>query len=101
MPVELDIADDFPRSLAGYKEFDVLLVNAVSDGLNLVAKEAFLLNTRDGALVLSERAGVHEELGDWAVTIDPFDVSEQADAIYEALTLAPEEREERAAAIRA
>ena len=50
-------------------------MNAVSDGLNLVAKEAFLLNTRDGALVLSENAGAHEELGDWAVTVDPFDVS--------------------------
>ena len=86
-PVALDIADDFPRSLAGYKEFDVLLVNAVYDGLNLVAKEAFLLNTRDGALVLSENAGAYEEIGQWAVTVDPFDVSGQADALYEALTL--------------
>ncbi|HEY2353509.1 MAG TPA: trehalose-6-phosphate synthase [Gaiellaceae bacterium] len=100
-PVILDVADDFPRSLAGYKEFDVLLVNAVSDGLNLVAKEAFLLNTRDGALVLSENAGAHEELGDWAVTVDPFDVSAQADALYEALTLDPDERKKRAEAIRA
>ncbi len=100
-PVELDIADDFPRSLAGYKEFDVLLVNAVSDGLNLVAKEAFLLNTRDGALVLSENAGSHEELGDWAVTVDPFDLSDQADALYEALTLPAAERRRRSGAIRA
>ncbi len=100
-PVELDIADDFPRSLAGYKEFDVLLVNAVSDGLNLVAKEAFLVNTRDGALVLSENAGAHEELGEWAVTVDPFDVSGQAAALYEALTLPEVERRRRADAIRA
>jgi len=101
IPVALDIADDFPRSLAGYKEFDVLLVNAVYDGLNLVAKEAFLLNTRDGALVLSENAGSHEELGEWAVTVDPFDVSVQADALYEALTLPVAERRRRAEAIRA
>jgi trehalose 6-phosphate synthase len=100
-PVELDIADDFPRSLAGYKEFDVLLVNAVYDGLNLVAKEAFLLNTRDGALVLSQNAGAHEELGQWAVTVDPFDVSQQADALYEALMLSADERTRRAEAIRA
>lgn len=100
-PVELDIADDFPRSLAGYKEFDVLLVNAVYDGLNLVAKEAFLLNARDGALVLSENAGSHEELGEWAVTVDPFDVAGQADALYEALTLPVAERRRRAEAIRA
>jgi trehalose 6-phosphate synthase len=101
VPVELDIADDFPRSLAGYKEFDVLLVNAVYDGLNLVAKEAFLLNTRDGALVLSENAGAHEELGEWAVTVDPFDVSGQADALHEALMLPSAERRRRAEAIRA
>ena len=100
-PVEVDIADDFPRSLAGYKEFDVLLVNAVYDGLNLVAKEAFLLNTRDGSLVLSENAGAHEEIGEWAVTVDPFDVSGQADALYEALTLPAGERRRRAEAIRA
>ncbi len=99
--IELDIADDFPRSLAGYKEFDVLFVNAVSDGLNLVAKEAFLLNTRDGALVLSENAGVYEELGGWAVTVDPLDVGGQADALYEALTLPAAERRRRAEAIRA
>ena len=98
--VVLDIADDFPRSLAGYKEFDVLFVNAVFDGLNLVAKEGFLLNTRDGALVLSENAGAHEELGEWAVSVDPFDVSGQADALYEALTLPPVERRRRAEAIR-
>jgi trehalose 6-phosphate synthase len=100
-PVELDIADDFARSLAGYKEFDVLLVNAVYDGLNLVAKEAFLLNTRDGALVLSENAGAHEELGEWAVSVGPFDVSGQADALYEALMLPAVERRRRAEAIRA
>jgi trehalose 6-phosphate synthase len=101
MPVELGISDDFPRSLAGYKQFDVLFVNPVFDGLNLVAKEAFLLNERDGALVLSENAGAYEELGGWAVGVDPLDVSGQADALYEALTLAPEERRRRADAIRA
>ena len=100
-PVELDIADDFPRSLAGYKEFDVLLVNAVYDGLNLVAKEAVLLNTRDGALVLSENAGAVEEIGEWAETVDPFDVPGQADALYEALKLPVGERRRRAEAIRA
>ncbi|HET9115553.1 MAG TPA: trehalose-6-phosphate synthase [Gaiellaceae bacterium] len=100
-PVDLDVADDFPRSLAGYKQFDVLLVNPVFDGLNLVAKEAFLLNERDGVLVLSENAGVHEELGEWALTVNPLDLSGQADALYDALTLEPAERRRRAEAIRA
>ena len=99
-PVELDVADDFLRSVAGYKQFDVLLVNAVFDGLNLVAKEAFLVNERDGVLVLSENAGVHEELGEWAMTVNPLDVSGQADALYAALTLEPAERRRRAGTIR-
>ena len=56
-PLRLDVRDDFPRSVAAYKQFDVLLVNPVKDGLNLVAKEAPLVNERDGALVLSREAG--------------------------------------------
>ena len=64
----LQVADDFPQSVAAYKQFDVLLVNAIFDGLNLVAKEAPLVNERDGVLVLSENAGAHEELGDWALS---------------------------------
>jgi trehalose 6-phosphate synthase len=99
-PVELDVADDFLRSVAGYKQFDVLLVNPVFDGLNLVTKEAFLVNERDGALVLSENAGVHEELGEWAITVNPIDVSGQAEALYEALMLEPGERRRRGDAIR-
>jgi trehalose 6-phosphate synthase len=99
-PVELNVADDFLRSIAGYKQFDVLFVNPVFDGLNLVAKEAFLLNERDGVLVLSENAGVHEELGEWALTVNPIDISGQADALYAALTLEPAERRRRAEAIR-
>ena len=73
-PVELQVADNFPQSVAAYKQYDVLLVNAVFDGMNLVAKEAPLVNARDGVLVLSENAGAHDELGDWAVTVNPFDV---------------------------
>jgi trehalose 6-phosphate synthase len=99
-PVELDIADDFARSVAGYKQFDVLFVNPVFDGLNLVAKEAFLVNERDGVLVLSENAGVHEELGEWALTVNPLDVSGQAEALHAALVLEPVERRRRAEAIR-
>jgi trehalose 6-phosphate synthase len=99
-PVELDVADDFLRSVAGYKQFDVLLVNSVFDGLNLVAKEAFLVNERDGALVLSENAGAHEEIGEWTLTVNPIDVSGQADALYAALNLEPAERRRRADSIR-
>ncbi len=98
-PLELDVADDFPRSVAAYKQFDALLVNAVFDGMNLVAKEAPLVNTRDGVLVLSENAGAHEELGAWALTVNPFDVHGQAEALHEALTMGADERRERLRAI--
>jgi trehalose 6-phosphate synthase len=100
-PIDLQIGDDFPRSVAAYKQFDVLLVNAIFDGMNLVAKEAPLVNGRDGAVVLSENAGAHAELGDWALTVNPFDVDGQADAIHEALTLDAGERRRRLDAIRA
>jgi len=99
--VDLRVGDDFARSVAAYKQFDVLLVNAVFDGLNLVSKEGPYVNERDGVLVLSENAGAHEELGEWALSVNPFDVSAQADAIHEALTMSATERRRRAEAIRA
>jgi trehalose 6-phosphate synthase len=100
IPIDLEVADDFPRSVAAYKQFDVLFVNAVYDGLNLVAKEAPLVNVRNGALILSENAGAHEELGDWAITVNPFDLVGQAAALHEALMMDEDERARRSAAIR-
>ena len=80
----------------------MLLVNAVMDGLNLVAKEAPLVNTRDGVVVLSDNAGAHEELGDWAVSIDPFDVERPGRRrSSEALALPPSRAPPRLEAIRA
>ena len=99
--VVLQVADDFPQSVAAYKRYDVLLVNAVFDGMNLVAKEGPLVNTRDGVLLLSENAGAHEELAEWALTVNPFDVQGQADALHEALSMEPDERRRRADALRA
>jgi len=93
--IDLQVADNFQRSVAAYKQFDVLLVNAVYDGLNLVAKEAPLVNTRDGVLVLSENAGAHEELAEWALTVNPFDVWGQAEALHAALSMEPAERRRR------
>ncbi len=97
----LRIADDFPASIAAYKQFDVLLVNAVMDGLNLVAKEAPIVNRRAGVVALSVNAGAFEELGAWVVPVDPLDVSATADALEEALALGEGERRARRQAIRA
>jgi trehalose 6-phosphate synthase len=99
--VDLRLGDDFERSVAAYKQFDVLFVNAVFDGLNLVSKEAPYVNRRDGVVVLSENAGSYEELGEWVLGVNPFDVSGQADALYEALTMDPAEKRRRLDAIRA
>jgi trehalose 6-phosphate synthase len=101
VPIELQIGDDFPKSLAAYKQFDVLLVNAIFDGMNLVAKEAPLVNERDGVVVLSENTGAHAELGEWAVSVNPFDVAGQATALADALELSETERRRRLEAIRA
>jgi trehalose 6-phosphate synthase len=95
-PIELSMEDDFPLSVAAYKNYDVLLVNAVRDGMNLIAKEAVIANEKNGVLLLSENAGAHEELGQHALTVNPFDIDEQADALYEALTMPEDERARRA-----
>jgi trehalose 6-phosphate synthase len=99
-PIDLQIQDNFPQSVAAYKQFDVLLVNAIFDGMNLVAKEAPLVNEQVGVLVLSENAGAHEELGEWALTVNPFDVAGQAEAIHAALQMDRDERRARLEGIR-
>jgi trehalose 6-phosphate synthase len=99
-PVILDVADDPDRSFAALTRYDVLLVNAVRDGLNLVAKEGPLVNDHDGVLVLSREAGAYEELHDAALGVNPFDVAETAEALAEALTMAPAQRARRASELR-
>ncbi|MFL5938776.1 MAG: trehalose-6-phosphate synthase, partial [Gaiellaceae bacterium] len=86
-PIDMRLQEDMAFAVAAYQLADVLVVNAVNDGMNLVAKEAVLVNQRDGVLLLSETTGAHEELGEHAITVHPFDVKQQADAMHEALTL--------------
>ena len=100
-PIELHLEDNLDLAVAAYKQFDVLMVNAVFDGMNLVAKESIVVNERDGVLALSENTGAHEELGAFAVTLHPFDLQQQADALHEALTMpGPERRDRREACAR-
>jgi trehalose 6-phosphate synthase len=94
-PIDLRLEEDLDQAIAAYLVYDVLMVNAIVDGMNLVAKEAVVVNRRDGVLALSETTGAYEELGRFAVTLYPFDVAQQADALYEALTMAPGERRRR------
>jgi trehalose 6-phosphate synthase len=86
-PIDLRLAEDLAMAVAAYTVCDVLMVNALADGMNLVAKESVVVNTRDGVLALSENTGAHQELGAFAVTLHPFDIQQQADALHEALTM--------------
>jgi trehalose 6-phosphate synthase len=99
-PIVLHVEDDRPRSLAALTISDVLLVNPVRDGLNLVAMEGALLNEADGVLVLSREAGAWEELWEDALGVNPFDVSGTADALHHALSMDREERHLRAEGMR-
>ncbi len=91
-PILYDDSDDFPRSVAALRRYDALLVNPIRDGLNLVAAEGVLVNERSGALVLSIEAGIAAQLGAHAIAINPFDVSETADALHRALAMSDHER---------
>jgi trehalose 6-phosphate synthase len=98
-PIILDTSDNFPRSIAALTRYDVLLVNPVRDGLNLVAKEGAVLNKTDGVLALSREAGAWEELSGVALEVNPFDVSGTADVLAAALTMGAGERKAHAAAL--
>ncbi len=99
-PIILEVEDDYHRSLAALTRYDVLLVNPVRDGLNLVAKEGPLVNTRNGVLALSREAGAFDELGAGALEVNPFDVSGTAAVLAQALDMATDERSSRADALR-
>jgi trehalose 6-phosphate synthase len=99
-PIVYDTRDDYPRSVALLRRADVLLVNPIRDGLNLVAKEAGIVNERDLVLCLSREAGVWDEVGEAAVVVPPFDVAGTADALHQALRMPPGERAVRAARLR-
>jgi trehalose 6-phosphate synthase len=100
-PIVLHVEDDRDRALAALSISDVLLVNPVRDGLNLVAKEGPLLNGVDGVLVLSHEAGAWEELGPaGALGVNPFDLTATSDALHAALSMPATERAARAAALR-
>lgn len=99
-PVHLFVGDDYPRALAAMRFYDVLLVNAIFDGMNLVAKEGALLNERNGVLILSEGAGAFQQLGPWAITVSPTDIEGTAEALWQALTMPETERAWRAEQLR-
>jgi trehalose 6-phosphate synthase len=100
-PLILEVKDDYPRSLAACALADVLLVNPVRDGMNLVAQEGPVLSERGCALVLSREAGAAATLAGDALLVNPFDITETAEALHQALAMPAAERQRRSAALAA
>ncbi|WP_405490393.1 trehalose-6-phosphate synthase [Streptomyces sp. NBC_00096] len=94
-PVLVSVEDDFARSLAVYRLADVALVNPVRDGMNLVAKEIPVVSEAGCVLVLSTGAGAYAELREDALTVNPYDVTETAEALHAALSMPTAERADR------
>src|SRR6266536_3335122 len=94
-PLVLEISDDYPGSLAVLRMSDVVFVNSVRDGMNLVVLEGIVLSEQEPAVVLSRNAGAAETLGEDAILVNPFDVSQTAQALHDALSMPDAERQER------
>jgi len=99
-PIRVFYENNYAQALAGLRLYDVLLVNPVIDGMNLVAKEGPTVNTCDGILVLSETAGACKQLGKNAIAVSPTDIEGTMEAIHQALSMPPDERRRRAATLR-
>jgi trehalose 6-phosphate synthase len=99
-PVRVIVGDNYSRAIAAMQLYKVLLVNPIADGMNLVAKEGVLVNQQDGVLVLSEYAGAFFELGEYVLTVSPFDIYGTAEAIKNALMMPLDERHHRAEELR-
>jgi trehalose 6-phosphate synthase len=100
-PLILEVKDDYPRSLAACALADVLLVNPIRDGMNLVAQEGPVLSERGCALVLSREAGAAATLAADALLVNPYDITETAEALHQALAMTDAERQRRSTALAA
>lgn len=99
-PIRVLVEENYPRAVAGLQIYDVLLVNSIADGMNLVAKEGPIVNRRDGVLVLSDRTGAFQQLEPGVLVISPLDVLGTAEAMHQALTMPAEERRAKAERLR-
>jgi trehalose 6-phosphate synthase len=99
-PIRVLVDENYPRAVAGLQIYDVLLVNSIADGMNLVAKEGPIVNGRDGVLVLSERTGAYQQLEPGVLVVSPLDIYETAEAMHRALIMPVEERRARAERLR-
>ncbi len=99
-PIEFFYENNYLQAVSGMRLYDVLLVNAVIDGMNLVAKEGPTVNNRDGVLILSETVGAYEQLGRHCLAVAPADIEGTVQALYTALTMPPGDKRRHAAALK-
>jgi trehalose 6-phosphate synthase len=95
-PIHAFMENNYSQGVAGMKLYDVLLVNTLFEGTNLVAKEGPVVNTRNGVVILSETSGVHHQLSAGALSVSPTDVEGTMEALYRAVNMSAEERRQRA-----
>ena len=94
-PVKVSYENNYIQAIAAMRHYDVLLVNSVIDGMNLVSKEGPVVNERNGVLILSEAAGAHERLKVGALSVAPADIEGTTQALYRALSMPDDERTAR------
>jgi trehalose 6-phosphate synthase len=99
-PIRVVMDENYPRAVAGLQIYDVLLVNSIADGMNLVAKEGPVVNRRDGVLVLSERTGAYQQLQAHALVVAPLDTYGTAGELHRALTMPESDRHAMAEGLR-
>ena len=95
-PITTFMENNYTQAIAGMKLYDVLLVNTIMEGMNLVAKEGPVVNNKDGVLILSETSGAYEQLAEGALGVSPTDVEGTMEAMHAAIVMSPEERKIRA-----
>src|SRR5260370_620358 len=86
-PIRLELGESVRKAIAAMRNFDVLALNSVYHGLNLVAKEGALINRNDGVIVLSENVGAHDDLHPHALSVNPFDIEATAEAMHQAIAM--------------
>jgi len=99
-PIKVFFENNYIQAIAGMSMYDVLFVNPVIDGMNLVAKEGPIVNQKNGVLILSEAAGACEQLKRNVIPISPADILGTTQALYDALTMDEAEKEKRIESLR-
>lgn len=94
-PIECIFRADYQLVVAAFKNYDCLIVNPIADGMNIVPKEASVVNEQGGVLILSETAGCFDELKENALAVNPFDITQTAEAFYQAVKMDEAERSRR------